>query len=136
VKELFADTFFWTALADPDDQWHRVVADFDAALDDARLVTTDEVLVEFATHLGVRDRRLRQIAAEWVRAVLEDPDILVLAQSRNTLLAGLKLFESGLDKRYSLTDCISMEAMRTRGIREALTYDRHFAQEGFSAVFR
>lgn len=99
-------------------------------------MTTEEVLIEFATHLGVRDRRLREIAVEWVRAVLDDPDILVIAQSRETLLAGLRLFESRLDKRYSVTDCISMETMKARDISEALTHDRHFAQEGFTPVFR
>ena len=35
---------------------------------------------------------------------------------------------------YSLTDCISMEAMRQEGISEILTHDSHFTQEGFTIV--
>ncbi|MBI1354992.1 MAG: PIN domain-containing protein [Acidobacteria bacterium] len=136
MRELFADTFFWTALADPSDQWHSVVRRFDAALDDALLVTTDEVLIEFATHLGVRDERLRAVATAWVRAVLEDPGVDVVPQSRDTFLGGVALFESRPDKLYSLTDCISMTVMRTRGLSDALTHDRHFVQEGFVAIFR
>jgi uncharacterized protein len=49
-------------------------------------------------------------------------------------MAGLTLYDSRLDKEYSLTDCVSMEVMRSRGIREVLTHDRHFAQEGFSPL--
>ena len=136
MRELFADTFFWTALADPQDQWHRAAREFDASLEGTRLVTTDEVLVEFATQFGVRDRRLREIAARWVRSVLDDPEIQVVAQSRDSFLSGLELYESRLDKLYSLTDCISMQAMRHARISDVLTHDRHFSQEGFHAVFR
>ena len=40
-----------------------------------------------------------------------------------------------LDKGYSLTDCISMIVMEQMGITEVLTYDKHFAQEGFTLLF-
>jgi len=43
----------------------------------------------------------------------------------------LALYEARLDKEYSLTDCISMAAMRQEGIIEILTRDGHFTQEGF-----
>jgi uncharacterized protein len=35
------------------------------------------------------------------------------------------------DKEWGLVDCISFEIMQQRGIREALTADRHFVQAGF-----
>ena len=135
MTRLFADTFFWTALADPRDQWHEAVRRYDGELQDVLLLTTDEVLVEFATQLGVRDRKLREIGGQWVRAILADPAIEVIPQSRESFLAGLALYESRPDKLYSLTDCISMAAMRSRGISDVLTFDHHFAQEGFRAVF-
>lgn len=37
-------------------------------------------------------------------------------------------------KAYSLTDCISMEAMRQEGITDILTHDNHFTQEGFTIL--
>ena len=136
MRELFADTFFWTALADPRDQWHAIARRYDQSHQDVLLVTTDEVLVEFATQLGVRHPRLRETGVQWIRAVLRDPRIEVVAQSRDSFLAGLELYESRPDKLYSLTDCISMVTMRQRGISDVLTFDRHFTQEGFRAVFR
>jgi len=33
-------------------------------------------------------------------------------------LNGLKLYEVRLDKNYSLTDCVSMNLMRERGVNE------------------
>ena len=57
-------------------------------------------------------------------------------QSRESFLAGLRLYEQRNDKGYSLVDCISMTTMRRQGISEVLTNDRHFIQEGFSVVLR
>jgi predicted nucleic acid-binding protein len=59
---------------------------------------------------------------------------VVQPQSRATFLAGLALFEARPDKGYSLTDCVSMETMRQNGIREILTHDHHFTQEGFTIL--
>lgn len=56
--------------------------------------------------------------------------------SRETFLAGLKLYHARPDKGYSLTDCISMETMRREGLTDVLTNDRHSEQEGFRALFR
>lgn len=134
---LFADTFLWTALADRTDQWHEVVVRYEATLSpDVRLVTTEEVLVEFATQLGTKAARLRRAATLFARDILSNPTIEVVPQSHASFLEGLRLFEDRPDKLYSLTDCISMQTMKRRGITQALTHDRHFAQEGFEAVFR
>ena len=69
-------------------------------------------------------------------SILDDPDVQVVAQSRDSFLSGLKLYESRPHKLYSLTDCISMHTMRQAGISDVLTHDRHFSQEGYRAVFR
>ena len=44
------------------------------------------------------------------------------------------LYQARPDKQYSLTDCISMQAMRTEGLTEILTHDGHFTQEGFTIL--
>jgi len=67
---------------------------------------------------------------------LHDPAVRVIQQSDNSFVAGFELFRSRPVKGYSLTDCISMQAMRREGIGEVLTNDRHFEQEGLRAVFR
>ncbi len=70
-----------------------------------------------------------------MRHALHDPQWTVLSQSRASLLDALALYESRPDKEYSLTDCVSMQAMRREGLTDVLSNDRHFTQEGFHIVF-
>jgi predicted nucleic acid-binding protein len=135
VRAVFADTFYWVALTNPDDTRYRDAVAFDEMLADATIFTTDEVLVEFMTFFSA-DPWQRGRAAATVRRLLANPAIRVVEQSRDSFLGGLDLYQSRPDKGYSFTDCISMQTMRREGITEALTNDRHFEQEGFRALFR
>lgn len=49
MREVFVDTFFWIALANSRDPHHQRTKALQQSLRSARLVTTDEVLVEFLT---------------------------------------------------------------------------------------
>ena len=79
---------------------------------------------------------MRRKAVTNVQHILDDPGVQVVPQSRESFLSGIALYEARPDKGYSLTDCISMQTMRNKGLTEALTNDRHFEQEGFRALFR
>ncbi len=131
----FADTFWWIALANPNDAWHNRVATWEAAHPNLRLVTTEEVLSEVLTWFAGTGQAGRALAAAVVRDVMSDPQTQVLPQTSSDFLAALVLYETRPDKAYSLTDCRSMLAMRSLGLTEVLTNDRHFAQEGFTVVF-
>ena len=52
-----------------------------------------------------------------------------------SFLDALAFYESRLDKQYSLTDCVDMQAMRREGLTDVLSNDHHFTQEGFHIVF-
>lgn len=131
MRAAFVDTFYWVALANPRDQWHQRAMRVSGSLGQARLVTTDEVLVEFLTLLSSYGPEMRQTAVRLARSIFRDPNIQVLPQTRNSFLSGLELYEGRLDKQYSLTDCISMQTMRDHGLTEVLTNDDHFTQESF-----
>jgi predicted nucleic acid-binding protein len=128
---VFADTFYWIALTDPADEFHARACAFQEDL-----VTTDEVLTEYLTFFCRAPASVRSEVALAVEDILRDASIEVLAQSRESFLAGLKLYRDRPDKGYSLADCISMQTMRREGLTEILTNDRHFEQEGFRALFR
>ncbi len=48
--------------------------------------------------------------------------------------AGMLLYSRRPDKQWSLTDCISFAVMERNAWMEALTFDRHFKQAGFTIV--
>jgi predicted nucleic acid-binding protein len=131
MRRVFADTVYWVARISPRDQWHSRVLALGPSLQKTTLVTTDEVLVEILAHFSGFGPMIRTQVAGIIRGMLTLPKIQVVPQSRQTFLDGLTLYEARPDKEYSMTDCISMEAMRREGLTEILTHDAHFAQEGF-----
>jgi predicted nucleic acid-binding protein len=136
VKQVFADTLYWGAVLHPHDQYRVQVIRAREALGEVRLVTTDEVLAELLDGLAQRGAHLREVAAQAVRKILTDPRVTVYPQTRESFLAGLRLYEQRDDKGYSLVDCISMTTMRRYAILEVLTNDHHFMQEGFNVALR
>ncbi len=65
-----------------------------------------------------------------------DATIDVVAQTHASFLAGCVLYQARPDKGYSLTDCISVNALRRDGLIEVLTNDEHFTQEGYCCLLR
>lgn len=136
MKEIFADAVYWIALTNPKDQWHQKAVDARNDRPETELVTTEDVLVEVLTYFGGYGPDVRRTAARVVRTILSDPGVNVIPHTSDTFKDGLELYESRLDKTYSMVDCMSMVIMRNRDITEALTNDDHFAQEGFAVLLR
>jgi predicted nucleic acid-binding protein len=134
VRLVFADTLYWGAAIHPHDQYRAQVVRDREALGEVHLVTPDEVLTELLDGLAQLGTHLRAAAARAVRTILDDRRVTVHPQSRESFLAGLRLYEQRNDKGYSLVDCISMTTMRRHGILEILTNDHHFIREGFRVV--
>jgi uncharacterized protein len=136
VRAVFADTGYWIAVLLARDPWRIAADEVRQKLSGVLIVTTDEVLAEFLTAMSRGGEFLRRQTVKMVRTALQDTNVRIVSQSRQTFLDGLKLYEQRFDKEYSLTDCISMNACREHGIKDVLTNDRHFAQEGFRVLLR
>lgn len=136
MNHFFADTFYWIALCNRRDQWHSRVQAFNRTLNAYHLYTTEEVLAEFLAFFSRGSPLTRRQATRFVRNVLSDPNVMVVSQTHDSFMSGLELYESRLDKHYSLTDCSSMQMMRRLGLLDALTNDHHFTQEGFNILFQ
>ncbi len=134
MPEVFADAFYWIALANPLDQWHDAVKQYDVHNADTVIVTTEEVLTEFLNFYAEAGTHRRKIVGAMCEQVLLHPNIIVLSQSHESFSQGFDLYRQREDQGYSLTDCISMCVMRERGMQEVLTHDHHFAQEGFTLL--
>ncbi len=135
MSAVFADTFYWVALTNQKDSLNKEAISWKQSHRDHTIVTTDEVFIEFLTFYSAWRSRFRSSAAQYVRKTLQDPDVRVIPQTRQSFLAGLDLYEARLDKGYSLTDCISMNVMKAEGLTDILTHDEHFSQEGFRTLF-
>jgi predicted nucleic acid-binding protein len=134
MKLLFADTFYWVALLNPQDEDYTRVKLFSRLLASTKLITTEEVLTEVLTFFASYGSFMRQKAGQFVRDIISDPMIRVIPQTHDSFTLGFMLYEQRLDKEYSLQDCISMQIMRQLGITEILTHDKHFTQEGFTIL--
>jgi uncharacterized protein len=131
MRRVYADTVYWIALANPLDQWHALAVRASHTLRGTTIITSEEILTEFLAHFSGQGRTIRDGAARYAGRVLSNPGIIVRPQSHQSFLDGFALYQARPDKEYSLTDCISMEAMRQEGITEILTHDYYFTQEGF-----
>lgn len=134
MKQVFADTAYWIALTNPFDQYHTVAVNTSPSLNQVRLITTDAVLTEFLNALADSGPNIRTLAIKTVEAILSNPIVTVLPQSRRSFNRAFALYKARPDKGYSLTDCLSMTVMRKHRLSSALTTDRHFEQEGFVAL--
>jgi predicted nucleic acid-binding protein len=130
MRKVFVDTFYWIARINPRDQWYQKAVELSASLNDAEFITTEAVLIELLNYFSEYGPEMRKAVVRIVRQIVGDPTVLVFAHAHD-FDDGLTLFGARLDKGYSMTDCISMSTMRRVGATEALTHDRHFAQEGF-----
>ena len=136
MKRLFADTAYWIALTNSFDQYHAKAIEVSSALGNCRLFTTEAVLTEFLNALADKGPLVRAAAVEMVEAIMSNSQVTVIPQTLRTFSRSLAFYKARPDKGYSLTDCGSMLLMRERRLSEALTTDRHFEQEGFTALLR
>jgi predicted nucleic acid-binding protein len=99
-----------------------------------QIIATAWVLTELADALAPSPTRnvfltvLRHLRADWRVEIIPADAVL--------FDAGCALNARRRDKDWSLTDCISFEVMRQRGLGEALTADHHFEQAGFTALLK
>ena len=135
MKTVFADAVYWIAIVKPRDQWRDAAKAAKKRLGKTRIVTTEEVLGELLAALR-KGPHLRHLAVEMVRALLSNPNVRVVPQSRDSFQKGLVRYDARRDKHYSLQDCISMNVMESESITEVLTNDDHFEQEGFTRLMR
>lgn len=134
-EKIFADTSFWVAVLDDRDQWHRAAITASVSVEYYKIITTESVLIEVLNYFSEFRAHIKEYAADYVEEILKDDETLVLLHDYKDFLKALKLYKIRLDKGYSLTDCISMNAMREFGIVGVLTNDTHFSQEGFTKLF-
>jgi len=135
AEPIFLNSSGLISLIHRGDALHKRAKECYASLGRRKRVTTIAVLVECLNFLSRAPLRplatalWEQIQNAVMMGVLE-----VVPLTEDLFTESLALFLSRPDKEWSLTDCISFVVMEKRGIRQALTADKHFAQAGFEAL--
>lgn len=128
---LFVDTAGWVALFVHNDKYHRVAKPaFEALLHQrVTLVVTEAVFSEAVTLMRYRvGFEAAQALGEWVRA---SPHVRWVHTEPAWWDDAWALFTQYDDQDFSLTDCLSFVTMRRLRLRDAFTFDHHFAVMGF-----
>ncbi|MCC6125681.1 MAG: type II toxin-antitoxin system VapC family toxin [Pirellulales bacterium] len=129
---LFADSFYFIALLNPRDRYHRAAVEATHSIE-TPLITTAWILVETADALSAPD--IRRTVFRFLKDAGQN-DQLKVVSGPEWHERGLSLFGLRSDKDWSLTDCISFAVMKSFDIRSALTADHHFEQAGFQALLK
>ena len=94
------------------------------------------VLTEVLNDFSDRGQYFRQAAVNLIGRLYQHPNTTIIPQTSRQFQAGLTLYEQRSDKAWSKTDCVSFKIMEEHGIVEALAYDKHFVQAGYTALMR
>ena len=132
MKSVFVDTSGFYALLDRTDPLHsRCVDAFRRSETEAwSLLTTNYVVHE--TWALLQARLGWEAVDAWHDRILPLCQVLWVDERAHSL--GEARCRQARERRLSLTDCISIELMRRRGIRAFIGQDEHLAREGFEAA--
>jgi predicted nucleic acid-binding protein len=136
MRVILADTSYWIAILNPKDDLHARAISVVRSLGNFKTITTEMILAELMNNFGDKGQALRAAASQFSVSLRQNANAEIIPQTSAQFRSALALYASRPDKRWSLTDCASMMVMQERGIGEALTYDHHFAQAGYSALLR
>ena len=136
MRVVFADTGYWIALLNPNDELHEKALTIRKDLGEAQIVTSEMVLVEVLNYAAGRGLPIRGAAADLTDTLWDDPSVEIVRQTSRQFELAVEMYHCRLDHRWSLTDCASFLVMEERNINEALAYDRDFEQAGFLALLR
>jgi len=134
AAEIFVDTSAWYVAVvggSPDAQRVRRALG-ERVRGAVRAVTTNLVVAE--THALLLRRVNREVALAFTGQVGRAPNIVVHASPELESDAMRNWLEAFDDQDFSFTDAVSFAVMKERGIREAITLDRHFVTAGFTAL--
>ena len=98
MREVFADTGYWIALIYRDDELHERAQTVNDELGVCRIVTTEMIFVELLNYASKLGHYRRRLAADLVRALWNNTDVVIVEQTGAQLTTALERFVSRLDQ--------------------------------------
>jgi uncharacterized protein len=133
ARRVFVDASAYLGLLDADDDFHEqaVAIIADLVRGGWRQLTTNVLIIE--CHALVLSSLGIAIAAQFLRDIDASQTTIVRVRASDEVRAKQIIFQY-TDKDFSFTDAISFAVMERLGITRAFTFDRHFAQYGFTQL--
>ncbi|MCA1631612.1 MAG: PIN domain-containing protein [Acidobacteria bacterium] len=133
MNSVFVDTSFVVALINDRNQHHTRASELANLLDGCPLLTTDAVLIEIGNALA---RNFKGQAVEIITDFLASEEVEIVHLHAALFASAFELYRTHTDKAWGMVDCVSFVVMQERGLVDALTNDKDFAQAGFNALMR
>ena len=132
-RRVFVDSSAYLALLDTDDEHHSAAIETLQELAQARYrqFTTNVLLIE--SHALILSVLGRGRAAQFLKDMEESNTVVIRARAADEERAKRILFQY-TDKDFSFADAISFAVMERFAIRLAFSFDRDFAQYGFTVL--
>jgi uncharacterized protein len=132
-RRVFVDSSVYLALLDQDDEHHREATQIVHQLAQARYrqFTTNVLLIE--SHALILSVLGRTQATQFLKDMEESHTVVIRVRAADEERAKQILFQYA-DKDFSFADAISFAVMERFAIRLAFTFDRDFAQYGFTVL--
>ncbi len=129
---VFVDTSFFIALLTMNDRFHeRADQSWKSLMEtDPALVCTNYILLE--TCSLIQNRLGLAALSDFQKDVVPILSVVWVDEAAHN--AGLSAVMTAKKRDLSLVDCVSFEVMRRNGIKEILTFDKHFREHGFRCI--
>jgi predicted nucleic acid-binding protein len=136
MTTVFADAGYWIAIINPLEMLHLKAKKLAQTYVNAKLITTELVLVELLNFYAAGGSRMRSLAVRYVAQIRQNSSVEVIGLESALFDKGHQLYANRPDKEWGMVDCVSFVVMQERGLTDALAYDHHFQQAGFRALMR
>jgi predicted nucleic acid-binding protein len=132
-RRVFVNSSVYLALLDADDEHHREATQIvhQLAQERYRQFTTNVLLIE--SHALILSVLGRAQAAQFLKDMQESKTVVIRVRASDEERAKQIPFQYD-DKDFSFADAISFAVMERLDIRLAFTFDRDFAQYGFTVL--
>lgn len=132
-RRVFLDSSAYLALLDRDDQHHDEAADILRALarEQTLQFTTNVILIE--AHALILSRLGIPQGQDFLGDLERSATTVVRVRAADEVRARQIIYRYD-DKDFSMTDALSFTVMERLQITRTFTFDRHFAQYGFTVL--
>ena len=75
MRVVFADTFYWVSLINPHDDWHKRVLITSQSLNQVKIITTEEILIEVMSFYSKAGLKMRCKTVIFIKNIINNRQI-------------------------------------------------------------